>query len=101
MDDELAGDVIERAQHCHLLGLSWRRHAQVRAGLRPRPGEIGVRRRLALVAVKQNDVAGFGLTLADLRRKPIRSTSLAVWRPFSVCRGRRQRNFFGNASDKL
>ena len=28
------------------------------------------------------------------RRSPIRSTSPAVWRPFSVCRGRRQRNFF-------
>ena len=25
MDDELAHDVIERAQHRHLLGLSWRR----------------------------------------------------------------------------
>ena len=67
MDDEVAGDVIERAQHCHLLGLSRRRHAQVRAGLRPRPGEIGVRQCFALVAVKQNDIAGFGLTLADLQ----------------------------------
>src|SRR5882757_2076426 len=31
MDDELARDVIERAQHRHLLGLSWRRTSPRRA----------------------------------------------------------------------
>ena len=63
MDDELAGDVIERAQHRHLLGLSRRRDAQVCSGLRPGAREIGMRQRLAFVAVEKNDVARFGLTL--------------------------------------
>ena len=67
VDDELARDVIERAQHRHLLCLSRRRHAQVSAGLGPGAGEIGMRQRLALVAVEKNDVAGFGLTLAQLQ----------------------------------
>ena len=38
VDDELARDVIERAQHRDLLGLSRRRHAQVGARLAPRRG---------------------------------------------------------------
>ena len=67
VDGELAGDVIERSQHRHLLGLSRRRHAQVGAGLRPGAGEIGMGQRLAFVAVEQNDVAGFGLALAQLQ----------------------------------
>ena len=67
MDDEFARDVIERAQHRHFLGLSGRRHAQIGAGLRPGAGEIGMRQRLALIAVKKNDVAGFGLLLAQLQ----------------------------------
>ena len=54
MDDELAGDVIERAQHRHLLGLSRRRDAQVCAGLRPGAGKIGMGQRLAFVAVEKN-----------------------------------------------
>jgi hypothetical protein len=61
VDDELASEVIERAQDCDLLGLSRRRDAQVGAHLRPGAGEIGMRQRLALVAVEQNDIAGFGL----------------------------------------
>ncbi len=69
MHDELARDVIERAHHRHLLGLSRRRHAQVGAALGPRPGEIGMRQRLAFVAVEQNDVAGLGLRLAQLEAK--------------------------------
>src|ERR1700692_229315 len=69
MDDELARDVIERAQHRHLLGLSWRRDAQVCSGLRPGAREIGMRQRLAFVAVEKNDVASFGLTLAQLQPK--------------------------------
>src|ERR1700730_11756336 len=67
MDDELARDVIERAQHRHLLGLSWRRDTQVCSGLRPGAREIGMRQRLAFVAVEKNDVASFGLTLAQLQ----------------------------------
>src|ERR1019366_10567888 len=66
-DDELAREVIERAQHRHLLGLSRRRHTQIRARFRPRSREIGMRQRLALVAVEKNDVAGFGLLLAQLQ----------------------------------
>ena len=34
-------------------------------------------------------------------RRPIRSTSVAIWRPFSVCRGRRQRNFFSQRLGQL
>ena len=38
--------------------------------------------------------------LRSCRRRPTRSTSLAVWRPFSVCRGRRPAElFFRNALD--
>ena len=51
MNDELARDVIERPQHRDLLGLPWRRHAQVGPRLRPGAGEIGMGQRLALVAV--------------------------------------------------
>jgi hypothetical protein len=67
VDDELARDVIERAQDCDLLGLSRRRHAQVGTHLRPGAGEIGMRQRLALVAVEQNDIAGFGLLLEQFQ----------------------------------
>ena len=67
MDSELAADVIERAQHRDLLGLPRRRHAQVRPRLRPGAGEIGMRQRLALIAVKKNNVARFGLLFAQLQ----------------------------------
>ena len=67
VDDELARDVIERAQHGDLLGLAGRRHTQVRPRLGPDAGEIGMGQRLALVAVEQNNVAGFGLLLAQLQ----------------------------------
>ena len=67
MDDELAGAVIERAQHGDLLGLSRCRHAQVRARPGPGSGKVGMRQCLALVAVEQYDVAGFGLALAQLQ----------------------------------
>ncbi len=52
------------------LPLSWLVPApapQVRAGLRPRSSEIGMRQRFALVAVEKNDTAGFGLALAQLQ----------------------------------
>jgi hypothetical protein len=61
VDDEPARDVIERAQDCDLLSLSRRRDAQIGAHLRPGAGEIGMRQRLTLVTVEQNDIAGFGL----------------------------------------
>ena len=67
MDDELAGDMIERAQHRHFLGLTGRRYAQIGAGFCPRSGAIRMRQRLALIAIKQNDVAGGGLLLAQLQ----------------------------------
>ena len=94
VDDELARDVIERPQHRDLLGLPRRRHPQVRPRLRPGAGEIGMRQRLALIAVEKNNVARFGLLFAQLQAQAhpfhlaFRLTSL------SVCRGRRQRNFF-------
>jgi hypothetical protein len=64
VDDEFARDVIERAQHRDLLGLSRCWHTQVRPHFRPCAGKIGMRQRLALVAIKQNDVAGCGLLFA-------------------------------------
>src|SRR5271166_3118613 len=67
VDCELARDVIERAQHSDLLGLAGCRHTQVRPRLGPDAGEIGMRQRLALVAIEQNNVAGFGLLLAQLQ----------------------------------
>ncbi len=39
--------------------------------------------------------------LRNCRRRPTRSTSSAIWRPFSVCRGRRQRNFFSQRLGQL
>ena len=53
MDDELARDVTERPQHRDLLGLPRRRHTQVRPRLRPGAGEIGMRQRLALIALRE------------------------------------------------
>ena len=67
MDDELARDVIERPQHRDLLSLPRRRHTQVRPRLRPGAGEIGMRQRLALIAVEKNNVARFGLLFAQLQ----------------------------------
>ena len=65
--DQLAREMIERADHRRLAGLSRRRHAQISAALGPRPRQIRVRRGLTLVAIKQDDVAGLGLGLARLK----------------------------------
>jgi len=65
--DELAGDVIERAQHRDLLGLARRRHTQIRSDLCPGSGKIGMGQCLALVAIQQNNVSGFGLLLEQLQ----------------------------------
>jgi hypothetical protein len=70
VDDELARDVVERAQHRDLPGLSRCWHAQVRPCLCPYAGEIGMRQRLALVAIEQDDVAGCGLLFAQLQAQP-------------------------------
>ena len=59
--------VIERPQHRDLLGLPRHRHPQVRPRLRPGAGEIGIRQRLALIAVEKNNVARFGLLFAQLQ----------------------------------
>ena len=68
--EQLARDMIERADHRHLFGLPRRRHAQVCAAPGPGPRQIRMRQNLALVAIKQNDVAGFGLGLAHLKTQP-------------------------------
>src|SRR6201997_4397642 len=70
VDDELARYVVERAQHRDLPGLSRCLHAQVRPCLCPYAGEIGMRQRLALVAIEQDDVAGCGLPFAQLQAQP-------------------------------
>jgi hypothetical protein len=65
--DEPACGVIERFQHRDLLRLSRRGDAQVGARLGPDAGEVGMCERLALIAIEQYDVAGFGLLLAQLQ----------------------------------
>ena len=67
MHDELARNGIIRTQHRDLLRLSRRGHPQIGARLRPGAGERGMHQRLALVPIEQNDVAGFGLLLAQLQ----------------------------------
>lgn len=70
MDDELACDVIERAQHRDFLGLPWRWHTQVVPCLCPDPGEIGMAQRLTLIAIEENTIAGFGLLFAQPQAQP-------------------------------
>jgi len=67
VDDELAGNMIGRAEHRHFFGLSRRGHAQVCAGPCPCAGKIGMRQRLALVAIEKDDTAHLGLTLSQVR----------------------------------
>lgn len=67
MDDEFAPDVIDRAKHRYLLGLSRSRDTQIGARPGPDPRQVGVRQRLAFVAIKQDNVAGFGLLFAQLQ----------------------------------
>lgn len=47
--DEPASGVVERPDHCHLLGLAGRRHTQIGATLSPGSGQVRMRQRLALV----------------------------------------------------
>ena len=67
MHDALARYLIKRAPNRDFLGLPWRFYSQIGAGLCPDAGEIRMRQRLALVAVKKNDVAGCGLLFAQLQ----------------------------------
>jgi hypothetical protein len=67
VDDEFADRVIERAQQRNLLCLSRGGYTQIRTYLGPGTGEGGMRQRLALVAIEQDDIAGFGLPLAQLQ----------------------------------
>jgi hypothetical protein len=43
MHDQFMRDMIKRAQHRHLLGLTWCRHAQISTGFCPCSGKIGMR----------------------------------------------------------
>ena len=65
--DKPASHVIKRPEHGDLPCLSRRGHAQIGTCLCPGTGEIGMRQRLALIAVEQNDVAGFGLLPAQVQ----------------------------------
>ena len=90
--DQLAREMIERADHRHFFGLSRRRHAQIGAALGPRPRPdryVG----LTLVAIKQDDVAGLGLGLAQLKAQAHARDLAGDLATFQVCRGRRQRVF--------
>ena len=58
VNDEPTRDVIERPQHRDLLRLSRCGNTQIRPGLGPDAGEIGMGQRLALVTIEQNNVAG-------------------------------------------
>ena len=100
VDDELARDVIERPQHGDLLGLSRRRHDAGRPPplpMRGRDWDASTPRSRRLKRRTMSPASA--CCLRNCRRRPIRSNSPAIWRPFSVCRGRRQRNFFRNALD--
>jgi hypothetical protein len=67
MHNQFMRDMIKRAQHCDFLGLSGSRNAQIGTGFRPCFGEIGMRQRLALSAIKKHNVAGCGLLFALLQ----------------------------------
>lgn len=67
MHDKFACDMLKRAQDGDLSGLSRCRHPQISADLCPGPGEIGMRQRLALVAVEQNNITSFGLLFEQFK----------------------------------
>jgi len=64
--DELACDVIKRSEHGDLLALSRRWDAQVCPCLRPDAGKVGMRQRLALVAIEQDDRGGLGNSVSPI-----------------------------------
>ena len=66
VDDEFADGMIERAQQRDFFRLTRSGHTQICPGFRPGAGEIGMCQRLALVAVEQDNIAGFSLLLAQL-----------------------------------
>lgn len=67
LDDKAAGDVIERAHHRHLPGVPWCRHTQIGPAFCPGSRQIRMRQRLALVSEEQDNIARFGLGLAQLQ----------------------------------
>lgn len=67
MNNKLACDVIKRAKRGDLLRLSRRGHPRIGPCLCPGTSEAGVCQRLTFVTMEQNDVAGFGLLLAQLQ----------------------------------
>src|ERR1700761_1912547 len=62
---------------------------EIREGL---VSEIGVSKRLRLVAKQQCDIAGFSLLLQQAQAQPGAVNRIGILPPFSVCRGRRQTN---------
>lgn len=67
MHDEFARDVIGRARHRHLLGLSRSRDTQRGTRLGPDACQTRVRQRLAFVAREQGDVSRLSLLFAQLQ----------------------------------
>jgi hypothetical protein len=81
-DDKLALCAIERADHGDLLGLSGRRHAQIRAALGPGAGEIGMGESFTLVGEQKDDVASLGLRLAQFEPQSNAIDGVFVLTPF-------------------
>src|SRR5258706_80357 len=66
-DDQLSLQPVERTHHGDFLRLPGCGNAQIGTPLGPGTGEIRMRQSLALVSVKQHDVAGPGLCPAQLQ----------------------------------
>ena len=67
VDDEFPPGPVECPHQSHFLRLTRGRYAQIRTALGPSLGKVGMRQRLRLVRVKQYDVAGLSLLLAQLQ----------------------------------
>ena len=86
MDDEFARDSDRSTPASRP---SWPAPAPAPASLpptSPRRGEVGMRQRLALIAVEKTNVPASACCLRSCRRRPTRSTSLSVYVP-SACAG--------------
>ena len=97
-DKKPGADWVEGAQHGAAPSLSRRLDAQVGAALGPTMGQVGMGACLRRVEEKEVDHPRGGLAplSSSSRRRPAAMAS-ASWRPFRVCRGRRQANPFGAA----
>ena len=82
---------VEETDHRHLGGSAGRVNAQVGALLGPSMSEIGMGQRLGASWNNSTISPARACSFSSRRRRPARSTATASWRPFSVCRGRRQR----------